>query len=68
MTNFVGLYHEKEVHAKEIWGTPTLYKFEDTEFYGVENYDAYLSHLYGDYMTLPPENERIIHGDSYYIL
>ena len=68
MINFVSLYREKECVSKEIWGTPTLYKFEDTEFYGVENYDAYLSHLFGDYMTLPPENERHFHGDSFFIL
>ena len=68
MTNFIGNYNERDMYPKEVWGTPTLYKFEDTEFYGVENYDAYLSHLFGDYMTLPPENERHFHGDSFFIL
>ena len=68
MTNFVGNYHERDMYPKEVWGTPTLYKFEDTEFYGVENYDAYLSHLFGDYMTLPPEDEQHFHGDSFFIL
>jgi len=33
--------------------------FEDTEFYITEKYDHSLTVLYGDYMTPPPENERI---------
>lgn len=32
--------------------------FEDTEFPIVKEYDAYLTHLYGDYMTPPSEKER----------
>ena len=34
------------------------YPFEDTTFRGVKNYDEYLTTLYGDYMTPPPEHER----------
>lgn len=34
------------------------YPYEDTTFTGPENYDAFLSCLYGDYMTLPPEDKR----------
>lgn len=28
---------------------------------GFEMYDAYLSHTYGDYMHLPPEDKRKTH-------
>ncbi len=41
----------------------------DLELYGkkymaAENYEGYLLHLFGpDYMTLPPMNKRICHGD-----
>lgn len=37
------------------------YKFEDTEFYGPNDAYAFLSMCYGDYMKLPPENQRIQH-------
>ena len=32
--------------------------FEDTQFPIIEESDSYLRSLYGDYMLLPPENER----------
>ena len=34
------------------------YPYEDTSFAGPENYDAFLSSLYGDYMQLPPADKR----------
>lgn len=34
------------------------YAYEDTSFSGPENYDAFLSSLYGDYMELPPADKR----------
>lgn len=36
-------------------------RFEDGEFMAIDGYDAFLKHTYGDYMSLPPENERISH-------
>ncbi len=34
------------------------YTYGDTTFAGPEDYDAFLSSLYGDYMQLPPEGKR----------
>jgi lipopolysaccharide cholinephosphotransferase len=34
------------------------YPFEEELFRGVKDYDSYLSLLYGDYMKLPPEDQR----------
>lgn len=36
-----------------------LHEFEDTKFYIPEKFDSYLTKQYGNYMELPPENERI---------
>lgn len=48
------------------------YKFEDSYFNGMKDYDTYLNILYGDYMQLPPETERKGHdltwGDIIYDL
>lgn len=37
-------------------------KFCGEEFSAVEHWDETLNWLYGDYMVLPPENQRITHG------
>lgn len=37
------------------------HKFENTEFFIPVGYDNILRACYGDYMTLPPENERVTH-------
>ena len=51
----------------EVFGAPQLYDFEDTQLYGISNYDYYLMTYYGDYMKLPPENERETHIINLYI-
>jgi lipopolysaccharide cholinephosphotransferase len=50
---------DKQVMMKTIYGTPTLHKFEDAEFYIPENIHAYLTTLFGvDYTTVPPVEKR----------
>ena len=67
IANYLGAWGSKEVMPKEIMGEPILYPFESTEFYGVHDADAYLSHLYGDYMKLPPEDKRVFKHNFHYI-
>lgn len=38
------------------------FKFEDLKVKGLKNYDSYLTNLYGDYMKLPPKEERETHS------
>lgn len=45
----------KSEWVKELIRVP----FEDGEFPIVKEYDAYLTHLYGDYMTPPPVEKRV---------
>lgn len=58
-----GAWPEGEKDYFEIeWFFPAIKKrFENREFYVPKNYDAYLKHFYGDYMTPPPENCRTGH-------
>jgi lipopolysaccharide cholinephosphotransferase len=65
--NYSGSWGIKEFIPRIYMGTPTLYEFEDTKFFGPENPDAYLKSLYGDYMKLPPLDKRISHHNFKYI-
>lgn len=51
-------YRSKDIHNQNILGKPTLYKFENIEVYGPENFEAYLTETYGDWRQLPPVDKR----------
>ena len=63
LINFMGQtsYKFNEMFKKEVYGKKTAYKFEDFSLIGPEQYDAYLTSLYGDYMTPPKESDRNAH-------
>lgn len=46
---------------KDIFENYINVPFEDHQFKSVKDYDTWLTALYGDYMQLPPEEERIPH-------
>ena len=47
------------IEASNGEGAPTVpLVFEGKEYYTVGDVDAYLTNLYGDYMTLPPDKSR----------
>jgi putative licD-family phosphotransferase len=62
--NILGRYREKEIVSKKIFGNSKLLKFEDIEIRSPEDYDGYLKHIYGDYMKLPKEEDRIAHFEE----
>lgn len=47
---------------KELMTKFKLYDFENIQVYGMKDADTYLSIVYGDYMKLPPKDQRINHG------
>lgn len=66
IANNNGAWGIKETLPRIIFESSKKYPFEDTEFNGVVDYDSYLTHLYGDYMQLPPESKRHIHLTGLY--
>lgn len=51
----------KNVFRKDDIEKLIISPFQESEFYIPQNYDSLLATYYGDYMQLPPENERIGH-------
>lgn len=62
---WINVYGAAQPLPAKCFGEPKLYDFEDTQFYGVEDYDTYLKLSFGDYMQLPPEEERKGHSICY---
>ncbi len=46
----------------QFWDELVLADFEDTEFFIFKSYDKFLRDVYGDYMKLPPEDQREQHA------
>ncbi|MCH5162008.1 MAG: LicD family protein [Clostridiales bacterium] len=56
--NLFGHWHEREIVKREWMGEPKLYEFESIKICGPQDADSYLTSIYGDYMTPPPEEKR----------
>lgn len=59
--NIMGAYRTKEVVPRTWYGKGKKYQFEDIELVGIEKFQDYLTHTYGDYMRLPPVEDRKVH-------
>lgn len=61
--NLIGAYGFHETMPRSIMGNPTLYRFEDIEVFGAEDFDGYLTRLYGEWRKLPPKEKQVTHHD-----
>ena len=59
-------YGEQEFAPRIIFECKRRLKFRDRKFLVFQGAEYYLTNLYDDYMTLPPENKRIFHGGIAY--
>ena len=52
------------VYDAEQFENPSEYQFENVKLYGLNDLDKHLKSIYGDYMKLPPieERQRSVHG------
>jgi len=56
--NFLTPYRLKEIFSSDLYEGYIRHKFEDMEVEIVEKYDLFLKQIYGNYMKLPPLNQR----------
>ena len=49
--NAMGAYKLREMFDKKVFGEGALYQFEDIQIRGPQDYEAYLTQLYGDWRT-----------------
>ena len=59
--NYNGAWGTKELIAIEVFGDGIMLPFEDVQIRVPSNHHEYLKSLYGDYMALPPEENRCSH-------
>lgn len=61
-----GMYGQREKWRREDMLPQTRLPFENLQAQCFANYHIYLSNLYGDYMRLPPAEQRVPHCDEGY--
>lgn len=59
-----GIFSYNEIMERRWFDNYTSLIFENHNFMSIVNYEDYLTQLYGDYMQLPPVEERIPKHDS----
>jgi len=60
--NLIGRWRERESFKADIYRNLTDYPFEDITLRGPQDYETYLTQMYGNYMQLPPEASRQAHA------
>ena len=58
-----GFYFMKKVYPRHIYDGKVELEFEGEKFFAMKGYDEYLHIPFGNYMELPPEEERLPHHD-----
>lgn len=61
VVTYGGFGYKNEKVNKSVLSTQIEINFENIGFRCPKRYDYYLTKLYGDYMTLPPEDKRVSH-------
>lgn len=62
-----GEYFKKEYQEKSWYEDFELLPFGHLRVKVPKEYDAFLKHIYGDYMKLPPEEKRVSHHYHYFL-
>lgn len=61
IASYCGAWRKKEIVPADWYGEGTVLSFEGLRVSAPKEYDKWLTQVYGDYMQLPPEEERVPH-------
>lgn len=61
IANYCGAWGMKEVMPRSVFGRGVVGSFDGVDVILPEDWDQYLTRLYGDYMTPPPPEKRVSH-------
>ena len=61
IANYCSPWRKREIVPKDWYGEGTMLTFEGIQALAPKEYDKWLTQVYGDYMQLPPEEQRIPH-------
>ncbi len=60
--------NDEHYFKAELWDKPILLEFEGSRFLAPERYEEVLTAQYGNYMELPPKEDRVRHDyEAYYL-
>ena len=59
----IGDFGSKEIMKKSVFEKTAKVTFEGQQFDAIEDYDTFLTSLYGDYMQLPPVEKQVTHHE-----
>lgn len=63
---YIGRFGLTAFMPKKCFDENIQLEFEGRSFYAPKDFDEVLTHLYGDYMTLPPAEKRVQHSSDCY--
>lgn len=66
LVSYLGPYGAKDIYNQKWFSDFIEVPFETTTIRIPKEYDAYLRHVYGDYMKLPPVERRVTHHYRYF--
>ena len=65
--SYCSIYGDKEILKRSIFDEYITVSFEGIDVFCIKEYDYYLTKVYGDYMKLPPLDQRNSLHSHYYI-
>lgn len=68
VTNPYGAWGKKEIFKREWFGEqPITLDFENIKICAPQDFDSFLTKMYGDYMKLPPIEKQVTHHDYLFL-